>query len=207
MTQYADIRYATEIETSKRQYSGNQHGVIQGIGLINCIYVNHEIGKFWVVDYRIYDPDRDGKTKIDHVTEMLRNLVYHKILPFKAVLIDTWYATNKLMLYIDDLKKYYYCPLKRNRLVDDTAAQEDYKRIELLSWHKEELKSGKIIKIKKLPQAKKVKLNRSDCLDRQNGFYRYQRFLSQDSTDVVQKVCKVRWKVEEFHRELKQLTV
>ncbi len=30
--------------------------------------------------------------------------------------------------------------------------------------------------------------------------------LSQDSTDVVQKVCKVRWKVEEFHRELKQLT-
>ncbi len=32
------------------------------------------------------------------------------------------------------------------------------------------------------------------------------RDLSQDSTDVVQKVCKVRWKVEEFHRELKQLT-
>ncbi|HYX12946.1 MAG TPA: hypothetical protein VE944_00980 [Nostoc sp.] len=30
--------------------------------------------------------------------------------------------------------------------------------------------------------------------------------LSQDSTDVVQKVCKVRCKVEEFHRELKQLT-
>ncbi len=41
-----DKRYATEIETSKRQYSGNQHGVIQGIGLINCIYVNYEIGKF-----------------------------------------------------------------------------------------------------------------------------------------------------------------
>ncbi len=39
-----------EIETTKRQYSGNEHGVIQGIGLINCIYVNHEIGKFWVVE-------------------------------------------------------------------------------------------------------------------------------------------------------------
>ncbi len=66
MTQCVDIQHATEIETSKRQYSGNQHSVIQGIGLINCIYVNYEIGKFWVVDYRIYDPDRDGKTKIDH---------------------------------------------------------------------------------------------------------------------------------------------
>jgi hypothetical protein len=30
--------------------------------------------------------------------------------------------------------------------------------------------------------------------------------LSQNSKDVVQQVCKIRWKVEEFHRELKQLT-
>ena len=58
-----DKQYATEIETTKRQYSGNQHGVIQGIGLINCIYVNHEIGKFWIVDYRIYDPEREKKNK------------------------------------------------------------------------------------------------------------------------------------------------
>lgn len=65
-----DKRHATEIETSQRQYSGNEHGVIQGIGLINCIYVNQEIGKFWVVDYRIYDPSRDGKTKIEHVIDL-----------------------------------------------------------------------------------------------------------------------------------------
>lgn len=90
-----DKRHAIEIEPSKRQYSGNEHGVIQGIGLVNCVYVNHEIGKFWVVDYRIYDPDRDGKTKIDHVMEMLQNLVYNKVLPFQSVLMDTWYATNK----------------------------------------------------------------------------------------------------------------
>jgi hypothetical protein len=30
--------------------------------------------------------------------------------------------------------------------------------------------------------------------------------LTQDSTDVVQKVCGIRWKIEEFHREIKQLT-
>jgi hypothetical protein len=64
------------------------------------------------------------------------------------------------MLYIDGLGKYYYCPLKRNRLVDDTAGEEDYQKIELLSWNEEELKSGKIVKIKKFPQAKKVKLFR-----------------------------------------------
>jgi hypothetical protein len=116
---------------------GNEHGVIPGIGVVNCIYVNHDVGKFWVVDYRIYDPDRDGKTHIDHVMEMLQNLVYHKELPFTAVLMDSWYATNKLMLYIDDLGKYYYCPLKRNRLVDDTSSKKDYQKIELLSWDQE----------------------------------------------------------------------
>jgi hypothetical protein len=200
-----DKRYATEIETSKRQYSGNEHRVIQGIGLINCIYVNHEVGKFWVVDYRIYHPDTDGKTKIDHVTEMLQNFAHHQALPFQAVLMDTWYATNKLMLYIDGLEKYYYCPLKRNRLVDDTAGQKDYQRIELLSWNKQKLKSGKIIKIKKFPQAKKVKLFRVTVSTDRTDFIATND-LSQDSTDVVQKVCKVRWKVEEFHRELKQVT-
>lgn len=200
-----DKRYATEIETSQRQYSGNQHGVIQGIGVINCIYVNHEVGKFWIVDYRIYDPSRDGKTKIDHVTEMLKNLVHHKDLPFQAVLMDTWYATNKLMLCIDELGKYYYCPLKRNRLVDDTAGQKDYQRIELLAWDKSELKSGKIVKIKKFPQAKKVKLFRVPVSTDRTDFIATND-LAQDSTDVVQKVSKIRWKVEEFHRELKQLT-
>ncbi len=133
--------------------------------------------------------------------------------------MDTWYATNKLMLYIDGLGKYYYCPLKRNRLVDDTACLEDYQRIELLSWQKEELKSGKIVKIKKFPQAKKVKLfrvtvstDRTDFIATNAKFAAQSslpgrlRDLSQDSTDVVQKVCKERLQVEEFHRELKQLT-
>jgi len=85
---------------------------------------------------------------------------------------------RELVLYIDELGKYYYWPLKRNRLVDDTSGEENYKRIELLSWDKQELKSGKIIKIKKFPGAKKVKQFFCDCLDRQNGFYRYKRFIS-----------------------------
>jgi hypothetical protein len=200
-----DKRYAKSIELSRRQYSGNEHRVIQGIGLVSCIYVNPETEQFWVIDYRIYDPDGDGKTKIDHVMDMLQNLVYHKALPFRAVLMDTWYATNKLMLYIDDLGKYYYCPLKENRLVDDTEGQEKYKRIENLSWNKTELKQGKIIKINKFPGAKKVKLFRV-AVSTNRTDYIATNDISQDDTNVVQKVCNVRWKIEEFHRELKQLT-
>lgn len=40
------------------------------------MYVNPETGAFWVIDYRIYDPDGDGKTKIDNLLEILQGVVY-----------------------------------------------------------------------------------------------------------------------------------
>jgi hypothetical protein len=200
-----DKRYSEEIELTRWQYSGNEHGVIRGIGLISCLYVNPRLGKFWVIDYRIYDPSGDGKTKIDHVLDMLKSLVYYKDLPFSSVLMDSWYATNKLMLYIDSLGKIYYCPLKRNRLVDDTGGEQDYQQIEKLSWHETELKHGKVIKIRKFPGAKRVKLFRVPVSTTRTEFI-VTNDSSQNSTKVVQQVYNIRWKVEEFQRELKQLT-
>ena len=51
------------------------------------------------------------------------------------------------MLLIDNLGKIYYCPLKKNRLVDDTACVEKYKSIEQLVWKKEDKIKGELIKI------------------------------------------------------------
>ena len=48
-----DKRYSASIELTRRQYSGKEHRVIRGIGLISCVYVNGETGEFWVVDYRL----------------------------------------------------------------------------------------------------------------------------------------------------------
>ena len=200
-----DKRYSKEIEMVRKQYSGNEHGIIKGIGVVSCVYVNPKVQRFWVIDYRIFNPDVDGKTKIDHVKDMLQNLVYQKLLPFYTVLMDTWYAVHSLMLYIDSLEKVYYCPLKNNRLVDDTLGKEKYKRIDLLQWSEEELECGKIIKIKGFPAQKKVKLFRV-AVSTNRTDYVATNDLSQSSTNVVQKVCKIRWKIEEFHREIKQLT-
>ena len=41
--------------------------------------------------------------------------INHKKIPFKTVLIDSWYATQRLMALIDNDKKNYYCSLKSNR--------------------------------------------------------------------------------------------
>jgi len=61
---------------------------------------------------------------------------------------------QKLMALIEQLGKIYYCPLKRNRLVDDSGGVEKYKQIEQLSWSREE-QQGKLIKIKNFPSDKR----------------------------------------------------
>jgi hypothetical protein len=160
------------IGLTRRQYSGNEHKVIRGIGLVNCLYVNPETHCFWVIDYRIYDPDGDGLSKIDHLWEMLQGVVSAKGLGFRTVLMDTWYASQKVMQAIDWLGKIYYCPLKKNRLVDDSEGKEDYKSVESLSWTPSELTYGKIIKIKTFPKFKKVKLFLLNCFCQQSGICR-----------------------------------
>lgn len=200
-----DKRYSGAIELTRRQYSGNEHRVIRGIGLISCVYVDGETGQFWVIDYRLYDPDGDGQSKLDHVAAMLDGAVYSKQLPFTTVLMDSWYATQKLMAQIDQLKKVYYCPLKTNRRVDDSGGTQAYQRVDELGWSLEDLQQGKFIKIRGFPSSKKVKLFRVTVSTHRTEFVATND-CSQALNDAVQDVCGIRWKIEEFHRELKQLT-
>lgn len=200
-----DKRHSTSIDLTRRQYSGNEHRVIRGIGLISCVYVNGETGQFWVIDYRLYDPDGDGQSKLDHVAAMLDAVVYSKQLPLTIVLMDSWYATQKLMAQIDQLGKHYYCPLKVNRKVDDSGGSAPYVRVDELDWSVQDLQQGKTIKIRGFPKDKKVKLFRVTVSTHRMDFVATND-ISQASIDAVQDVSGIRWKIEQFHRELKQLT-
>ncbi len=56
-------KHSNKIELVRRQYSGNEHQVVRGIGIVNCIYFYPKIEQFWLIYYRIYDPDTDKKTR------------------------------------------------------------------------------------------------------------------------------------------------
>ena len=200
-----DKNFSHEIELVRRQYSGNVHGVLKGIGVVTCVYVNPQLDQFWIIDYRIYDPAGDGKTKLDHVQEMLLNCVYQKSLAFWSVLMDSWYATKENMLQIEKFDKIYYCPLKDNRQVDDSGGSQPYRRVDSLEWTQVEQQHGKVIKIKGFPGNHKVKVFRV-VLSTQRTDYVVTNDMAQDNVKVVQDVCGFRWKVEQFHRETKQLT-
>lgn len=100
------------IELARWQYSSNWKSNPRHWDSITCIYYNPEIDRYWSIDYRIYSPDQDGKSKIEHVKDMIQGAVYQKQLAFQTVLMDTWYATNRLMQFVHDLKKTFYCAIK-----------------------------------------------------------------------------------------------
>jgi hypothetical protein len=114
-----DKNDSTSIENVRWQYSGNAHSIIRGIGVVTCVYVNPETQQFWIIDYRLFDPERDGKTKIQHSEDMVMHTLNYKKIPFYAVLMDSGYATKSTMLMIHNAHKLFYCPIRRNRLVKE----------------------------------------------------------------------------------------
>lgn len=131
--------------------------IIKDICIVNCIYVNPKTEQYWLIDYRIDDKTTDGKSKLDHLKDMLQHSIEHKQIKFNYVLMDTWYATKDIMLYIDNLQKIYYCPLKSNRKVDDSKGVNPYKAVNELTWTDQE-QNGKLIKIHAFSKDYKVQL-------------------------------------------------
>src|SRR5947209_8171310 len=202
----ADKNYSRSIELVRRQWSGNTHSVIRGIGIVTCIYVNPELDRFWFVDYRLFAPDEDGKTKLDHATEMFDLVIHHKQLEFRCVLMDTWYASRQFMLHIEREGKIYYGPVQANRQVDEgDGTPVTYQRVDALEWSQEEKLSGKNVHVKDFPKGHRLQLFRL-VVSTDRTDYIVTNDVTQHSTDDTQRVCAIRWKIEQLHREVKQVT-
>jgi SRSO17 transposase len=194
-------QYSKAIDLVKRQYSGAVGGLVRGIGVVNLVHTDGK--EHYPIDYRIYASEADGKTKNDHFKDMLINAIANKQIKAKTVLFDSWYAAWQNLKLVDSLKLTFYTTLKTNRLVS-LSAEEGYVHLETIDWTQPRLKHGVIVKLKKVPF--KVKLFK---LVAKNGGIDW--IITNDldetlTTQVVETTNHLRWKVEEFHRELKQLT-
>lgn len=199
-----DKNFSFNIDGVRKQYSGNAHSIIKGIGVVTSVYYNPELNRFWIMDFRIFDPDKDGKTKIDHVHDILRSILKREI-PFSSVLMDSWYADMRTLLWIDSLSKLFYCPVKSNRKVDDSGGKRLYRSVSELAWNEAEEKNGKLVKVRGFPKNYKVKLFRV-IVSTDKTEYVITNDLTQDSTKGCQQETAIRWKIEQFHRETKQAT-
>ena len=80
-------QYSRQIELVKRQYSGAEHGLVRGIGVVNLVHSDGQV--FYPIDYRIYAAEQDGKSKNEHFREMLLNAKNDKGLQAKTCLLYT----------------------------------------------------------------------------------------------------------------------
>jgi Transposase DDE domain len=194
-------QYSRKIELVKKQYSGAEHGLVRGIGVINLV---HSDGTdFYPIDYRIYAPEADGKTKNDHFREMLLNATNDKHIQARTLLFDSWYGSVDNLKLIVRLKLFFVSTLKDNRLVS-LSPEGGYIHLQDIDWTPDRLEYGLSVKLKEMPfrvQLFKVVAPNGDIewviTNHPEGTF---------TTSDIQDENAVRWQIEQLHRELKQLT-
>ena len=195
-------QYSKSIELVKRQYSGATGGLVRGIGVVNLVHTNGQ-DDFTPIDFRIYAKTYDGKTKNDHFREMLVEAMSNKQLKAKTVLFDSWYASWQNLKLVHRLNLTFYTSLKSNRLVslDDG---ETWLHLQDIAWTDAMKQQGIIVRLSKIPFA--VKLFKLVATNGDIDWVVSNNLDSTITTQVAQDANDVRWEVEQFHRELKQLT-
>lgn len=189
-----DKRYSQENGLVKLQYSGNVHGLVKGIDLVNLLWTDGD--KFVPVDYRLYQPNSDGKDKNDHFQEMLKRARKRDFSPC-YVLMDCWYGSVKNLKLIREQKWHFICNIKSNRKVSVVKGQ--YVSIQDLPLAKTQVRKVWLKEFGFVLVCKTVA---------RNGDERYlaTNDLSLTDYDEFTGHFDHRWKIEEFHRGLKQTT-
>lgn len=198
-----DKRYSRSIELVKRQYSGAEGGLVRGIGVVNLVHTTGKEGAHYPIDFRIYAKEADGKTKNDHFQEMLLRALDEKQIQAKTILFDNWYASWKNLKLVHRLGLIFYTTLKSNRVVS-LSKEDGYVYPKDVDWTTDRLKSGVTVKLNKIPF--KVKLFKGVATNGDIDWIITNDLDETVITQVAQEANDVRWQVEEFHRELKQLT-
>lgn len=198
-----DKRYSRFIELVKLQYSGAAHGLVRGIGVVNLVHSAGIKQDFYPIDYRVYAPDQDGKTKNDHFADMVVNAVLAKKIKAKRIMFDSWYASAANLKLVHRLGLVFFTTLKSNRMVS-LSKEAGWIHLDEIEWTTERLQNGVLVKLKEIPF--KVQLFKVVATD---GDIDWVITNSPDetlTTQVAQDTNDVRWQIEELHRDLKQLT-
>jgi len=194
--------HARAIELVYPHYSGNKHAVIRGIDIVNLVHSSGD-GDYYPIDYRIFAPEYEKATKNDHFLAMLKAAFEVRNIRAKYVLFDSWYASVANLKYIHRHDRIFYTTLKSNRLVSLTK-EEGYVHLQDIDWTSERLKTGISVKLKDVPFL--VKLFKIVATDGDIDWVITNDPATDLTTPIVRGRNDVRWDVECFHREIKQLT-
>ena len=185
-----DKPYSEKIGFVRHQWSGKHHRTVKGIGLVTMLWTDGN--KILPIDFRIYNIEEDNKTKNDHFLDMLDKAEERGFKP-KYVMFDIWYASVKNLKAIRKKQWHFLTRLKSNRLVNPDNTKNI--RLETVEIPLE----GIVVHLKEYGFVKVFRIVQTD------GDTQYW------ATDVLdmdeptrENLGKKAWKIEEYHRGLKQ---
>ncbi len=170
------------------QYAGSKHDITKGIGVVNALWQTSK-DHYTPMDYRIWNPPEDGKTKNDHFQDVLSAAKQRGLHP-EMVVADSWYSSLKNLKSIRSHGWDWVMGLRSNRLVGKPHAQ--LKNLEIPN-------EGLVIYLKGYGWVRVFRFAaKNGCTD----------YIGTSRTDLsreqVKEYFERRWSVEVLHRELKQ---
>jgi len=207
--------YTDENEIVCWHYDHSKGRSVKGINFITTLYYAQEVAlpvAFEIVHKtEKYIDQKTGKekrrskiTKNEHARNMLQAVHKNKI-PFTYMLADIWFASAENMRFVKtDIEKDFIMAVKGNRKValsEDDKLNGKYQQIENLEIPKD---TTKTIYLEKVPFP--ILLVRQDFTNKDGSTgvrYLVTSDLTLGATQII-TIYQKRWKVEEYHRSLKQ---
>lgn len=207
--------YTDENEIICWHYDHAKGKTVKGINFVSALYVAQGVALpvafELVAKTETYLDEKTGKekrkskiTKNEQYRHMLKRVCHNQI-PFRYVINDLWFASAENMRFVKlDQKKEFIMALKSNRKVAlsaDDKANGKYQRIDQLTIPED---TTLTIYLEGVPfplqLVRQVFINEDDSTG-----VRY--LVTSDLTlnaDQIITIYQKRWKVEEYHRSLKQ---
>jgi putative transposase len=187
-----DKPHSHHIQLVTRHWSGKHYQVVSGINLITLVWTDGD--RLYPTDYRIYHKAADGKTKNDHLRDLLAQAHARGFEP-RCVLFDSWYTALDTFKQIRGYGWVFLGRLQGNRLVRlDRGEPTAVERLPIAE-------AGTVVW---LPGFGLVKVFRTAARD---GGAEYWVTNDTGLSEVGRVVfAELSWAVEEFHRGLKQFT-
>lgn len=177
-----------KMELVNWQYAGSKHDITRGIGVVNALWqVSKE--EYIPMDYRIWNPPEDGKTKNDHFQDMLSSTKARGLHP-EMVVADSWYSSLKNLKAVRSHGWDWVMGLRSNRLVG-----KPHKQLRELDIPD----TGVVTYLKGYGW---IRVFRFVATNGRTDFIGTSR--TDLSREQVKEYFERRWSVEVLHRELKQ---
>jgi len=174
-----------------RHWSGKQKEVVSGINLITLLWTDGV--RVVPVDYRVFDKDRNGKTKNDHFAEMLLAAFERGFSP-ELVCFDSWYGSVENLKLVRALGWHFLTRLKSNRQINvNRSGLQAVSNAGLCGG------DGTVVWLKGFGEIKVFRIFATD------GTAEYWATSLQKMSEAERETqAKNAWRIEMYHRALKQ---